>query len=193
VDDVHAGTELPLDAPARLDDPAVRALLARLDEQLAQLEALPGFAGDVALTALAGLTELYGQALARMLDLSEPTSVTRMLGDELIGHLLAMHGLHPESAEARVTQVLDGLREELCGRGGTVELDSIDHAVAVARIAVGGCGAGSKEIEHAVRRAVLTAAPELAEVAVVPVGEPGRATFVPLDALFRSAPSVHPR
>jgi Fe-S cluster biogenesis protein NfuA len=179
--------------PARLDNQAVRALLAVLDEQLAQLEGTPGPVGELALTAVSGLAEVYGQALARTLDLADPDVVERMLGDELIGHLLALHGIHPEPVEVRVTRVIERLRSDLSAQGGTIELDGFDHAVAIVRVALVGCGSSSADIEHAVRRAVLTAAPELAGVAIVPAGRSSAAPFVSLDALMRTATSARPR
>jgi Fe-S cluster biogenesis protein NfuA len=175
-------------ARARLDDPAVRALLAELNEQLEQLEALPGPVGVLALTAVAGLAEIYGQALIRTLELADPALVGRMLDDELIGHLLGLHGIHPETVEARLARVVDELGAALTAHGGTIELDRIEDEVAVVRISGG--GSSSADTEHAVRRAVLTAVPELAGVTIVPVRGSGAAAFVPLDALMRTATSA---
>jgi Fe-S cluster biogenesis protein NfuA len=180
-------------APARLDNRAVRALLAVLDEQLAQLEATPGPVGELALTAVSGLAEVYGQALARTLDLADPDVVERMLGDELIGHLLALHGVHPEPVEARVARVIEGLRSDLSARGGAIELDGFDRAVPIVRVSLAGCGSSAADVELAVRRAVLTAAPELAGVTIVPAGRASSAPFVSLDALMRTATSTRPR
>lgn len=191
--DPAAIAEQSTQAPARLDDRAVRALLAELNEQLAQLETTPGPVGELALTAVSGLAEIYSQALARTLDLADPALVERMLGDELIGHLLALHGIHPEPVAARVTRVIEGLRAALSGQGGTIELDGIDDAMAIVRVSVGGRGSISADIEHAVRRAMLAAVPELAGVAIVPVERPSPVTFVPLDALIRTATSPRPR
>ena len=50
----------------------MRERLGVLDEQLAQLEATPGPIGELALAAVSGLAEIYGQALARALDLVDP-------------------------------------------------------------------------------------------------------------------------
>lgn len=191
--DPAAIAEQSTQAPARLDDRAVRALLAELNEQLAQLETTPGPVGELALTAVSGLAEIYSQALARTLDLADPALVERMLGDELIGHLLALHGIHPEPVAARVTRVIEGLRAAMSGQGGTIELDGIDDAMAIVRVSVGGRGSISADIEHAVRRAMLAAVPELAGVAIVPVERPSPVTFVPLDALIRTATSPRPR
>ena len=172
----------------RLDDPAVRALLADLNDQLEQLEATPGPVGDLALTAVAGVAEIYSQALVRTLELADPALVAKMLDDELIGHLLALHGIHPEPAEARLARVIEELRSALTARGGTIELDRVDDDVAVVQIS--GAGSSSADIEHTVRRAVLTVVPELAGVTIVPVGGSGATVFVPLDALMRSPTSA---
>jgi hypothetical protein len=173
----------------RLDNAEVRARLGVLDTQLAQLEGISGPIGELGLAAVSGLAEIYGQALARALDLADPAGVERLLGDELIAHLLALHGIHPEPVEARVNRVIGGLRAALAARGGEIGLDGIDHGVAIVRVSVGARGSSSADIEHAVREAVLTAVPELTGVAIVPVGRSSPPAFVSLDSLERSAAS----
>lgn len=177
-------------AAARLDDPAVRALLAALNEQLDQLEAMPGPVSELGLTAVAGVAEIYGQALIRTLELADPPAVQRMLDDELIAHLLALHGIHPESVETRLTRVIDELRAAVSDQGGSVELERLDETVAVVRVALGARASRTADVEHTVRRAVMTAVPELANVTIVPAGESSATAFVPLDALMRSATSA---
>ena len=185
-----AADEPGVQAPARLDDPAVRALLAALNEQLDQLEAMPGPVSELGLTAVAGVAEIYGQALIRTLELADPAAVERMLDDELIAHLLALHGIHPESVETRLARVIDELRAAVSDQGGTVELDRLDETVAVVRVALGARASRSADIEHTVRRAVMTAVPELANVTIVPAGSASATAFVPLDALMRTATSA---
>ena len=179
-----------VEAPARLDDPEVRALLGALNDQLDQLEAMPGQVSELGLTAVAGVAEIYGQALIRTLELADPAAVERMLDDELIAHLLALHGIHPESVEKRLTRVIDELRAAVSDQGGTVELDRLDETVAVVRVALGARASRSADVEHTVRRAVMTAVPELANVRIVPAGSASATAFVPLDALMRTATSA---
>ena len=179
-----------VEAPARLDDPAVRALLGALNDQLDQLEAMPGPVSELGLTVVAGVAEIYGQALIRTLELADPAAVERMLDDELIAHLLALHGIHPESVEKRLTRVIDELRAAVSDQGGTVELDRLDETVAVVRVALGARASRSADVEHTVRRAVMTAVPELANVTIVPAGSASATAFVPLDALMRTATSA---
>ena len=185
-----AADEPGVEAPARLDDPAVRALLGALNEQLDQLEAMPGPVSELGLTVVAGVAEIYGQALIRTLELADPAAVERMLDDELIAHLLALHGIHPESVEKRLTRVIDELRAAVSDQGGTVELDRLDETVAVVRVALGARASRSADVEHTVRRAVMTAVPELANVTIVPAGSASATAFVPLEALMRTATSA---
>jgi Fe-S cluster biogenesis protein NfuA len=184
------GDEPGVEAPARLDDPAVRALLGALNDQLDQLEAMPGPVSELGLTVVAGVAEIYGQALIRTLELADPAAVERMLDDELIAHLLALHGIHPESVEKRLTRVIDELRAAVSDQGGTVELDRLDETVAVVRVALGARASRSADVEHTVRRAVMTAVPELANVTIVPAGSASATAFVPLEALMRTATSA---
>ena len=185
-----AADEPGVEAPARLDDPAVRALLGALNEQLDQLEAMPGPVSELGLTVVAGVAEIYGQALIRTLELADPAAVERMLDDELIAHLLALHGIHPESVEKRLTRVIDELRAAVSDQGGTVELDRLDETVAVVRVALGARASRSADVEHTIRRAVMTAVPELANVTIVPAGNASATAFVPLEALMRTASSA---
>jgi Fe-S cluster biogenesis protein NfuA len=188
--DPATADEPGVQAPARLDDPAVRALLAALNDQLDQLEAMPGPVSELGLTVVAGVAEIYGQALIRTLELADPAAVERMLDDELIAHLLALHGIHPESVETRLGRVIDELRAAVSDQGGTVELDRLDETVAVVRVALGGRASRSADVEHTVRRAVMTAVPELANVTIVPGGNSSATAFVPLEALMRTATSA---
>ena len=173
----------------RLDDRAVGTRLAALDEQLAQLETTPGPIGELALATVSGLAEIYSQALARAMDLVDPALLNRMLGDELIGHLLVLHGIHPSPLSYRASRVIEGLRAALSARGAEVELAGMEHRVAILRLSLKGCGMSAAGIEQAVRDAVLTAVPELSAVTFVPAERAGRATFVPLDTLMRPVPS----
>ncbi|MGW5371843.1 NifU family protein [Streptomyces sp. NPDC004009] len=177
------------DAAVRLPDPAVEARLARLDEVLAGLESAPGPAAREALEPVLLLTEVYGEALARIMDLADERLGERLAGDELLGHLLVLHSLHPESAERRAERAVEKLRPAVRERGGDLEWAGVEGRVARVRVSGGGCGSGcgggSADVTEVVRAAVLAAAPEL--TAVEPVAEERRAApaFVPLGSLRR--------
>lgn len=169
--------------PDRLDDTAVREQLARLDELLGQVEAIPGPAGEVALDAVSALAEVYGEALARATAYASttPAALAAITDDELLSHLLVLHGIHPDPVDRRVAHALDDLRPALQERGGDVELAGIDEGVATVRLSVKGCS--STGVEDAVREAVLAVAPELSDVARAPAAKRA-AAFVSLDTLM---------
>lgn len=175
----------------RLDDPAVRERLERLDQLLARVEATPGPAGETAMEAVSALAEVYGEALARVIDHASGALVAALTEDELVGHLLVLHDLHPDPVERRVTRALDEVRTALAQHGGgDVELAGIDGDVANVRLKVTGCGSSTAGIADAVRAAVLAVAPELAEVTTAPAANAREAAFVPLDSLLRPPVTV---
>ncbi|MFE8947205.1 NifU family protein [Streptomyces sp. NPDC007856] len=178
------------DTAVRLPDPAVEARLARLDEVLAGLESAPG----PALEAVRLLTEVYGEALARMLDHADEPLSERLAEDELLAHLLVLHDIHPESPERRAARAVERLRPAVRERGGDLEWAGVDGQVARVRLTSGGgcgsgCGAGSSDVGEAVRAAVLAVAPELTEVETVPGTARRKAApaFVPLSTIERRA------
>ena len=177
------------DAP-RLADADVEQRLARLDELLERVEGVSGPAADAALAAVRGLTEIYGEALARLCDLAGSELTARLTDDPLVGHLLVLHELHPDPVERRVAAAVDRIAKVLRERGATLELVGIDGPVASVRLATKGCGASASGVEEAVREAVLAAAPELGDVHRV-VDEPAPA-FVPWSRCFPPAPPCQP-
>ena len=78
---------------------------------LEQVEALPDpDARDIATELVQALLDLYGEALARMME--HVPDAEALADDELISHLLMLHGIHPVPLEARVRGAL--------GRGPSV-------------------------------------------------------------------------
>lgn len=176
------------DTAVRLPDPAVEARLARLDEVLAELESTRG----PAVEAVTLLTEIYGEALARVLDHADATLRERLAEDELLGHLLVLHTLHPEPPERRAARAVERLRPAVRERGGDLQWAGVDGQVARVRLSTGGgcgsgCGGGAADAVEAVRAAVLAAAPELTAVETVPGADERRPApaFVPLTTLTR--------
>ena len=172
--------------PPRLDDAAVEQRLAAVEGLLEKVERFPGPTSEAALEAVQIVLEVYGEALARVVDQAPGDLLEKLCADELVAHLLALHDLHPEPAEARVRQVLDQAARELEPRGVAVELLGIEDGTARIRVAGGGCHGPSAELDEAVTESVLALAPELAGVVPVHERTGGQATtLIPVEALLR--------
>lgn len=178
------------DPPAHaLPDEDVRDLIGRLDGLLEQVERATGPTAEVAAQAVEALALVYGTALARVMALAggTPQVVSSLTEDELLHHLLALHGVHPHPAEQRIRRALDELRPHLRSRGDDVELAGVEDGVAMLRWSGGprrGCSAAA--VEQAVGDAVIAAAPELRGVRTVAApGERRPTAVIPVDALLR--------
>jgi hypothetical protein len=167
-------------------DAALEARLVALDALLARLEDVPGPTGELAREAVSTLSSVYGEALARVAALVP--DITGLAGDQLLGHLLALHGLHPEPAERRIERALASACRSL-GGNLTADLAGIVDGVAEISWAATGCGAASGELAAVLRDVVLEAAPELADARAVAagtaVGQAVPSTFIPLAAIRR--------
>lgn len=176
-------------APAeRLADPAVEARLARLDELLAGLESAPGPTTRSAVESVRLLTEVYGEALARVMDHADGQLAGRLADDELLGHLLVLHAIHPEPVERRAARAVERLRPAVRESGGDVEWAGVEGEVGRVRLTAGGgcgsgCGGGSTDVTTVVREAVLAVAPELTSVESLQAPQTPAPAFVPLTTL----------
>jgi Fe-S cluster biogenesis protein NfuA/nitrite reductase/ring-hydroxylating ferredoxin subunit len=140
---------------------------AHVEELLGRVEELSDPAArELALATVQALLELYGEGLRRMLDAVGPTTAAELAGDDLVGHLLLLHGLHPVGVRERVQAALDGVRPYLGSHGGDVELVGVEDGVARVRLqgSCDGCPASAMTLKLAIEDAVLEAAPEVERV-----------------------------
>ena len=74
------------------------------------------------------VVDLYGAGLERVLEIVHEAGrlddelLDRLVADDLVASLLAVHGLHPDDVGTRVARALDGVRPYLGSHGGDVEL-----------------------------------------------------------------------
>jgi Fe-S cluster biogenesis protein NfuA len=174
------------EAPQRLRDNEIGEVLSHLNDLLEQVEQTPGPAGEVAADAVSALAHVYGEALARAVGyvLGTPAVRQAFLNDELLGHLLVLHDLHPEPVDARVARVITKLSLSLDDHGDRLALVGIEEGIATVSLAAHGCG--SAGIADMVRDAILAAAPELSDVSVVSSASHD-STFIPLEKLMAHA------
>lgn len=141
-----------------------------MHERVARLEALLGeveAAGDAAaLAAVQLLLDLYREGLARiMATLADADTAlpARLARDEVVSHLLLLHGLHPAEVESRVRQALAEVRPHLASHGGDAELIGVADGVARLRL-LGRCAAHAPEaaeLRAAIEAALERRAPDL--------------------------------
>ncbi|MGH3101956.1 MAG: NifU family protein, partial [Thermoleophilia bacterium] len=107
-----------------MDDRQARELVARIDVLLDEVR-------DVELVQ--ALVDLYGEGLARIVA-HDPECVAGLADDELVSHLLLLHGLHPRPLEQRVRGALADVRPYLEQHGGDVELLGVEGGIARLRL-----------------------------------------------------------
>jgi Fe-S cluster biogenesis protein NfuA len=147
-------------------DAEARERVAQLEALLAGLEELPEPARARGLDAVAGLVEVYGEAFGRVLERVPGEVSDELASDELVGHLLMVHGMHPRSVEERVLSALDEVRPSLATHEGGVELLGIDGPTVRLRLegTCHGCPSSTATLKLAVEEAILEAAPEIERV-----------------------------
>jgi len=154
-----------------LDDTQARERVARVDSLLEELETLPDpLARQTATEVVEALLDLYGEGLARLVgyvaEHDDGALAEALAGDELVGHLLLLHGLHPMPLAARVQQALDGVRPYLDSHGGDVELLGVDEGVVRLRLegSCSGCPSSAVTLKHAIEDAIHKAAPDVERI-----------------------------
>lgn len=152
-------------------------LVADVERLLGEVEQLPDpLARQTATALIQALVELYGAGLERIVgqvDAYDDGRIARGLAaDELVAHLLLLHGLHPVPLERRVRDALDQVRPYLDSHGGDVELLGIDGASVRLRLrgSCSGCPSSTITLKLAIENAIHKLAPEIEGVITVQPG-----------------------
>jgi Fe-S cluster biogenesis protein NfuA len=136
--------------------------VARIETLLDEVEAFPDErARDTATELVQALLDMYGEGLSRIVaEGSVPVE------DELVAHLLLLHGLHPVPLEERVVGALEEVRPYLRSHGGGVELLGIDEGVVRLRLegSCNGCPSSAVTLKLAVEEAINKAAPDIERI-----------------------------
>ena len=151
-----------------LDDQQVMERVGRIEALLEEIETFkePDARAKTA-EIVQALLELYGEGLARIVEsvggLGSQDLKDALLDDELITHLLFLHGLHPVDVETRVMGALDEVRPYLESHGGNVQLLGIEDGVARLKMegSCEGCPSSTMTLKLAIEEAIQKAAPDL--------------------------------
>ncbi|HEX6493096.1 MAG TPA: NifU family protein, partial [Candidatus Dormibacteraeota bacterium] len=89
-----------------------------------------------------------------------------LAGDDRVGSVLMLHGLHPVDTATRVQQALDSVRPYLASHGGNVELLGVEDGVVRLRLegSCKGCPSSAATLRTAIEEAIATFAPDVLEV-----------------------------
>lgn len=134
------------------------------------------------------LLDMYGEGLARMLELTAETEasgltlIEALAGDDLVGSLFLLHGLHPVDIETRIARALVDVRPYLKSHGGNVELLRVQDGIAYLRLegSCHGCPSSTITLKLAIEEAVYKAAPDLDGLQVEGVTEPPPRAAIPV-------------
>jgi Fe-S cluster biogenesis protein NfuA/nitrite reductase/ring-hydroxylating ferredoxin subunit len=143
---------------------AVEDVVDRVQKLTAELETFPDVrARQTSEELVSAILEMYGEGLARVMDLVGEEGRQALCEDELVAGLLLIHDLYPVPLEERVEQALDGVRPYMESHGGQVTLLGIEDGIVHLRLegSCKSCRASSSTLELAVRQALENAAPDL--------------------------------
>jgi Fe-S cluster biogenesis protein NfuA/nitrite reductase/ring-hydroxylating ferredoxin subunit len=157
------------DHSSKEDDLALEG--KRIQELVEKIQAMPDTAARRMLQeCLESVLSFYGHGLSRILQIIEKAGDdgkkirAALLDDGGVAGLLLIHGLHPVSLEARLTEALDKVRPYMKSHGGDVELLGLENDFA--RLRLKGhcetCPSSTVTLELAVRHAIEEACPDLA-------------------------------
>ena len=176
--------------------------VTRVEGLLERLERLPDpDARETATEVVQALLDLYGEGLGRIVEVlaahDDGTLARELSEDELVAHLLLLHGLHPVPVEERVREALEGVLPYLESHGGNVQLLGVEEGIVHLRLegSCAGCPSSSMTLKLAIEDAIFKAAPDVEEVqaegAVAPGGPAGGLLQLEV-AKPAAAPSVSP-
>lgn len=145
--------------------------IARVESLLGRLEALPdATARETATEAMQALLDMYGEGLGRIVDVvaarDDGTLADALADDELVAHLLLLHGLHPVPVEERVQAALASVLPYIESHGGNMQLLGVEDGIVHLLLegSCSGCPSSSITLKLAVEKAIFEAAPDVTEV-----------------------------
>ena len=147
--------------------------IEKIEELIKTFESLPDpGARASALGLVQALMDFHGEALDRLMEIvasqGEPgySIFDKFSGDELVGNLLLLYGLHPLPIETRVLQALEKVKPHLDSHGGSVELLEINEGVVRLRLngSCKGCPSSADTLKLAIEASIYAAAPDVVSI-----------------------------
>jgi hypothetical protein len=176
------------------DSQVTGELTEKIEELVRQTNAIADPAArSLAVELVSSVMDLHGAALGRIVELAQSardgrTLIDAMTRDEFVSAVLALHSVHPESLDARLTRSLERLRKQLAAG----EMEFVIEGVTPERVTIrlsGGQPAQRAAARHWIESAIYEAGPEVGEV-VIEGAEEKTTGFVPLESLLTSREAV---
>jgi Fe-S cluster biogenesis protein NfuA len=156
-------------------DGEFRKRIARVESLVREVEEFPDpEARARTQEILRAVIELHGAGLERILDKLADAGeagiqlIDALAGDDLVGSIFVLHGLHPLDLETRVRQALEKVRPLLRSHGGSVELVDLRGGVARLRMLgnCDGCPSSAMTLKTAIEEAIYDKAPDVTAIEV---------------------------
>ena len=144
-------------------------MIEEVEALLDRVESFPEAEREITTELVQALLDMYGEGLSRIVAACDVP-----VQDELVAHLLLLHGLHPVPVRERVMGALDEVRPYLATHGGGVELLDVSGGVVRLRLegACNGCPSSALTLQSAVDEAVMRAAPDIERIEAEGVAVP---------------------
>ena len=157
------------DQAGALADVRGARMIDRVEALLDVVEDFPPEQREVTTELVSALLDMYGEGLSRIVAACDVP-----VEDDLVAHLLFLHGLHPVPVHERVTRALDEVRPYLLAHGGGVELLGVSDGVVSLRLdgACNGCPSSALTLRSAVEEAIMREAPDVERIDAEGVVEP---------------------
>jgi Fe-S cluster biogenesis protein NfuA len=144
-----------------------------LKARIARIEALAGqIKSPAAIELVQTMMDFHRAAIDRMMEVIADGDqlgldiIGTLADDELVSHMLLLHGLHPLAVDERVKTALDGVRPYLNSHGGDVELIEVSEGIVKLRLigTCGDCPSSTATMRGAIEKAIREAAPEVISI-----------------------------
>src|SRR5918994_362043 len=184
-----------------LDEGGLQERVAKVETLLGEIEALKDpYARQKAAEIVQVLLELYGEGMARMMEAvaqgeERERTFEAFVDDELVSHLLLLHGLHPLDVETRVVRALEEVRPSRRSHGGKGGFWGGEGGVARLRMqgSCDGCPSSAMTLKLAIEEAVQKAAPDLEGIEADGVAEPEPAPNIVTGPTLRRKEKKQPK
>lgn len=142
----------------------LREMGARVEDLLSQIRSSDPAVAGRAEEVIGLLVDLYGEALARVVEVVNPEA---LVDDPLLASLLVLHGLHPDPVDVRIERALDRIRPGL----GDKKLDVLtleeDGGLRLRLSSpLDGCPSTIGTVQQTIEDAVSEWAPEVTSVSI---------------------------